>query len=553
MNLDILQRTLTIQNHNFSGRKQGKQEMTVLYCRLSQEDGTSGDSDSITNQKAMLEKFARDNQLYNTKVFIDDGYSGTNFNRPGFQEALGLITNGEVKTFVVKDLSRFGRSYAEVALYTDILFPKLDIRFIAINDGVDSEKQDATDIDFAPFRNVFNEFYAKDTSKKIRAVIRSKGLAGESTSSRAPYGYIKDPDNKNHLLIDEVASKVVKKIFKYCTDGFGPFRIAKKLEEEQIPTVKEYKGKLAKPSCKWSCNAVIRVLEQPEYLGHTVNFKTCTKSYRDKRKIVNDSKDWAVFKNTHEPIIDQDTFDIVQKMRQQRRRNTKSNRAGLFSGLVYCADCQSRHYFCTGKSVSPNQERYVCSGFQGRSIECCDSHYIREVKLTEFVLDDINEKIDFLKHHEQQFAEGLVQKAESDQTLELKRAEKRRAEVNRRIIELDSIIKRLYEDNVLGKLTDERFATLSKDYEFEQTNLKQEAFELSSCITKKKEETAHAQKFLKVVRKYSKLEKLTAGIVNDLIDHIEIHKSDKSTGKKTQQIDIYYNAVGKLDKRIITN
>ncbi|MGO3595536.1 MAG: DUF4368 domain-containing protein [Enterococcus faecalis] len=547
MNLDTLQRTLTTQNHNFSRRNKGKQELTVLYARLSQDDGTQGDSDSITNQKAMLEKFARDNNLYNTKFFVDDGYSGTNFNRPGFQEALDLVNNGVVKNFVVKDLSRFGRSYAEVALYTEILFPKLDVRFIAVNDGVDSETQDANEIDFAPFRNVFNEFYAKDTSKKIRAVQRTKGLAGERLAVIPPFGYTKDPNDRNHLLVDEEASKVVQKIFDYCINGYGPHQIAKKLQKERTPTVSEYRAKSNSPVCNWDSKKVVEILERPDYLGHTVNFKTSTKSYRDKRKIYNDPKDWVVFKNTHEPIIDQATFDLVQKMRQKRRRNTKSGRVGLFSGLVHCFDCKRHHVFATAKSISPNQERYVCSGYQNPNYDCDNAHYIREMKLTEIVLSDINDKIDFLKQHEKQFTDSLAKRAKTDQQKELKKAEKRVIEAKKRASELDSIIKRLYEDNVLGKLSDERFNILSKDYEFEQSKLKQEIDELETRLLKQKEDVRNVQKFLDIVRKYTTLEKLTPSIVNELIDRIEIHKPDKSSGKRTQQIDIYYRFVGKLD------
>ncbi len=548
MNLDTLQRTLTTQNHNLPRRNKGKQELTVLYARLSQDDGTQGDSDSIINQKAMLEKFARVNKLYDTHFFVDDGYSGTNFNRPGFQEALELVNNGEVKNFIVKDLSRFGRNYAEVALYTEILFPKLDIRFIAINDGVDSETQDSNEIDFAPFRNVFNEFYAKDTSKKIRAVKRAKGLAGERVSGRAPFGYKNDPNDKNHLLIDESAAEIVKKIFNYCINGFGPTQIANKLKKEQIPTITESKNKINNPTCRWTCSIIVKILEHPEYVGDTVNFRTYTKSYRDNRKIWNDPKDWVVFKNTHEQIIDQATFDLVQKMRQKRRRITKADRVGLFSGLVYCPDCKTRHCFCTGKSISPSQERYVCTGHSRYNSICDNAHYIREVKLTEIVLNDVNEKINFLKQHEEQFTENLAKRAKTDQQKELKKAEKRVIEAKKRVNELDSIIKRLYEDNVLGKLSDERFTILSKDYEFEQSKLKQEIDELEARLSKQKEAVKNVQKFLEIVRKYTVLEKLSPSIVNELIDRIEIHKPDKSTGKRIQQIDIYYRFVGKLDK-----
>lgn len=547
MNLDTLQRTLTTQNHNFSRRNKAKQELTVLYARLSQDDGTQGDSDSIVNQKAMLEKFARDNSLYNTRFFVDDGYSGTNFNRPGFQKALDLIKNGEVKTFVVKDLSRFGRNYAEVALYTDILFPKLDVRFIAVNDNVDSETQDANEIDFAPFRNVFNEFFAKDTSKKIRAVKRAKGLAGERVATHAPYGYLKDSDNRKLLLIDEPAAKVVRKIFNYCVNGFGPTQIANKLREEQIPTILEHKQKNNHPTYVWRSSSVIKILERPEYLGHTVNFKTHRKSYRDRRIVLNDPKDWVVFENTHEPIIDRATFDLAQKMRQKRRRHTKYDHVGLFSGLVYCADCKNRHYFCTGRSISPNQERYVCSGFKSHYNKCDNAHYIREMTLTEIVLADINDKIDFLKQHERQFTESLAKRAKTDQQKELKKAEKRVIEAKKRASELDNIIKRLYEDNVLGKLSDERFNILSKDYEFEQSELKQEIEELETRLFKQKEDVRNVQKFLDIVRKYTTLESLSPSIVNELIDRVEIHKPDKSSGKRTQQIDIYYRFVGKLD------
>lgn len=318
--------------------------------------------------------------------------------------------------------------------------------------------------------------------------------------------------------------------------------------KESIPTISEHKTKNSCPTCWWQHRTVVGILECPEYLGHTVNFKTTTKSYRDKRKIQNDPKDWAVFKNTHEPIIDQAAFDLVQKMRGKRRRQTKSDRVGLFSGLVYCADCKSRHYFCTAKSVSINQERYVCSGFQRRQIECDNAHYIREMKLTEIVLNDVNDKINFLKQHEKQFTESLAKRAKTDQQKELRKAEKRVIEAKKRVSELDNIIKRLYEDNVLGKLSDERFIILSKDYEFEQSKLKQEIDELETRLSKQKEDVKNVQKFLEIVRKYTTLESLTPSIVNELIDRIEIHKPDKSTGKRIQQIDIYYRFVGKLDE-----
>lgn len=304
----------------------------------------------------------------------------------------------------------------------------------------------------------------------------------------------------------------------------------------------------ASPLCKWGCTVVVKILERPEYLGHTVNFKTHTKSYRDKRQIWNDPKDWVIFENTHEPIIDQATFDLVQKMRQQRRRNTKAGRVGLFSGLVFCADCKTRHCFCTGKSVSPNQERYVCNGYSRHNSICDNAHYIREMKLTDIVLTDVNEKINFLKRHENQFIESLSKQAKTEQKKESRKAEKRIIKAKKRASELDNIIKRLYEDNVLGKLSDERFEILSKDYEIEQSKLKLEVDGLEARLSKQKEDIENIQKFLEIVRKYTTLGSLTPSIVNELVARIEIHKPDKSTGKRTQQIDIYYRFVGKLDE-----
>ncbi|GCF93589.1 recombinase [Enterococcus florum] len=557
MKQETLQSTLTTEYHNLLNPQKAKnatQDITVLYCRLSRDDDMEGESNSIINQKAMLEKFARENHLFNTQFFVDDGYSGTNFNRPAFKEALALAQAGKVKNFVVKDMSRFGRSHIEVGLYTDILFPKLDIRFIAIGNNVDSDNMDTTEMDILPFLNILNEMQAKDTSRKIKSVFKDKGLSGEKLCHNAPFGYKKDPNDKNHWLIDDDAAEIVKKIFDYCKSGMGVTQIANRLHAEKVNTPTEHylsngvksTAKLPPNPYQWEGATVAEILKKMEYLGHTVNFKTFKKTYKDKRKFNNSPDKYVIFENTHEPIIDQETFDIVQNLRKQRQRRTRTGKKGLFAGLVFCADCGNRHYFCTGNSVSPRQERYLCSGYQSRKIDCNNAHYIRQVTLEQIVLADINQKIELVSNMETRFKNFLEKRNEEESTKEAKQQERKLIKAEKRIIELDNIIKRLYEDNLTGKLSDERFMKFSKDYESEQQELESFVANASQLIKQQQEQRQNVQKFIKVIKQFSTLEKLTPTIVNTLIERIEIHKSDRHR-RNTQVVDIYYNFVGALD------
>lgn len=544
MKSTTLQRTLTTKYSSLDRTE----ELTALYCRISNEDMNAGDSNSILNQKSILEKYAKDNRLGTYRFFIDDGYTGTNFSkRPAFQEMLELVNAGIVKTVVVKDLSRFGRNATEVGLYTDILFPKLDVRFVAINDNVDSANSNITDLDYSGFLNIFNEFHSKSTSAKVRSVLRSKAERGERIGGFAPFGYQLDPKDKNHLVIDEVAAEIVRRIFRLYLDGMTISKIANLLSSEKVPTVTKYRQKAVDPNCDWYRESVKNILSRPEYCGDLVLAKSYIKSYKDKRKILNDAKDWLVFKDRHEAIIPRDQFELVQTMLAKKRRRTKSNRHGLFSGLVYCHDCGYRHYFCTGKSISPNQERYICSGFQSKKVKCSDSHYIRELKLQEIVLSDLNDKIQYAKKHKQEFLQLLISKTEKDSKKELKATERRLSECQKRASQLDVIIKKLYEDNVLGKLSDERFMSLSKDYEHEQNLLKSEILEKSSYLSEQKDKLMDVNRFISIINQYTTLTELNSSIVNELIERIEIHQPDKSSGKRVQQIDIFYTFVGKFN------
>nr|WP_086350369.1 recombinase family protein [Enterococcus sp. 9E7_DIV0242]OTP12791.1 hypothetical protein A5888_003370 [Enterococcus sp. 9E7_DIV0242] len=520
MNQETLQSTLTTEYHtllNPQKARNAKQDITVLYCRLSRDDDKQGESNSITNQKAMLERFAKENKLENPQFFVDDGFSGTNFKRPAFQEILNLAQAGKVKNFVVKDMSRLGRSAVEVGLYTDFLFPRLDIRFLSISENVDTESVGTSEMDILPFLNIVNEMQAKGTSKRIKSVMKERGLSGEKLATNPPYGYLKDPSNKNHWLVDDEAAKIVKKIFDYCKEGLGITKIAKKLYAEKIPTPTEHAlnndrkstGKLPPNPCQWEAMTVNSILEKMEYLGHTVNFKTYKKSFKDKRKIKNTPDKYMIFENAHEAIIDQETFDIVQNLRKQRQRRTACDRKGLFAGIAFCADCGNRHYFCTGNSVSPNQERYVCSGYQKRTVSCDNAHYIRQVILEEIVLKDINQKIKLVKDMEKRFVNLLKERAENNSAKELREQEKKLLKAERRIIELDKIIKRLYEDNIIGKLTDERYIQFSKEYESEQQELKTFVQNTSQILNEQKEQKQNVSKFMNLTDIADKLSKLT--------------------------------------------
>lgn len=521
----------------------------ALYVRLSRDDDNEGDSNSISNQIAILTKYAKDHGITNYKIYKDDGYSGTNFNRPGFQEMLSDIECGLVSTVIVKDMSRFGRNYLEVGMYTEIMFPDKDVRFIAVNDGVDSEREDN---DFTPFRNIINEWYAKDTSKKIRAVFKAKGMSGKRVSTQAPYGYVRDADG--NLLVDEDTAPIVKLIFQLAAEGNGPGKIARTLREMEIvtPGTLEFqrtgRTKRYDPDnpCFWYSSTISKILVQQEYLGHTVNFKTTKKSYKSKKKIENPKEKWVIFENTHEALISQEQWDIVQKNRQQRRRPTRMGDMGMFSGLLFCADCGHTLNLNRTKSWAREQDNYTCGAYkQGKGK--CSAHYIRATVLEQLVLENLREVISFAREDEEEFVRQAMENKMALHRQEQAQAKRLLEQQTRRMSEIDTIIKRLYEDHVIGKLTDDRFAKMSADYEQEQETLQISTDQLREVVEASERQTVNMDSFLKIVRKYTVPDKLFPELLNALVEKIVVHAPDKSSGHRIQQIDIHYNFIGEIE------
>ena len=527
-------------------------KITALYCRLSRDDELQGDSNSILNQKAILQKYAADNGFGNIQYFVDDGYSGTNFERPDWQRLMSLVDEGKVGTIIVKDMSRLGRDYLKVGMFTEMIFPNADIRFIAINNGVDSANQQ--DSDFTPFINIFNEFYAKDTSKKIRAVFKSKGESGKPLSTNVPYGYKKDPDDKHHWLVDEDAAKVVREIFKLCIDGYGPTQIAKLLTERRIenPTAHAKRNGLNPPVRQfyddpylWRDTTVTHILSRMEYIGHTVNFKTYRKSYKNKKQMHNDPAQWQIFKNTHEPIIDEAVFEIVQKIRDGRRRVTPLGEMPVLSGMLFCADCGAKLYQVRGRGWEHSKEYFVCATY--RKIKGgCSSHQIRNVVIEEALLDDIRRITAFAREHEDEFLQMVTQKTKTALDKSLRENKRELEQATQRIRKLDEIIQRLYEDNIEGKISDERFTKMTANYEAEQNTLEQRVAELRASIATEKESALNADHFLSLVRKYTEIPELTAEIIREFVERVYVYKAEKVDGKRVQRIKIIYNCIGEF-------
>ena len=524
------------------------EKWVALYVRLSRDDDNDGDSNSIAHQIEILTKYVKDQGITNYRIYKDDGYSGVSFNRPGFQEMLSDIDDGLVSMVVVKDMSRFGRNYLEVGIYTEIRFPEKDVRFIAVNDGVDSEREDN---DFTPFRNIINEWYAKDTSKKIRAVFRAKGMSGKRLSTQVPYGYIKDAEG--NLLADEETAPVVRLIFQLAAEGEGPGKIARKLREMEIitPGTLDFHrtGRTDRYDpehpCQWNSSTIAYILEQMDYLGHTVNFKTTKKSYKSKKKIENTPDKWVVFENTHDALVSQEQWEIVQKNRESRRRPTKMGDMGMFSGLLFCADCGHRLNLNRTKSWLPEQNNYTCGVYKRKKGEC-SAHYIRAVVLEQLVLENLREVIAFAREREDEFVQLAMENNMASQLAEQAQAKKQYEQQTRRIAEIDSIIKRLYEDNIIGKLSDERFAKLSAEYEQEQAALKEGVEHLRQTVEQVEQQSMNMDSFLKIVRKYTVPDKLFPELLNAFVEKIVVHEADKSSGHRTQQIDIYYNFIGEI-------
>ena len=526
--------------------------ITALYCRLSRDDELQGDSNSIRNQKMMLQKYADDNGFQNTMLFVDDGYSGTNFDRPDWQRLMGLVDEGQVGTIIVKDMSRLGRDYLKVGMYTEMVFPNADVRFIAINNGVDSANQAENDL--TPFINIFNEFYAKDTSRKIRAVFKSKGQAGKPLCTHPPYGYIKDPENKLHWIVDEEAAEHVREVFRLCVQGYGVSQIANEMTKRYIMNSTAYaKAHGRNPADNrsivddftWEKSTVSHMLSRPEYLGHTVNFKTYRKSYKQKKQLKNDPSEWQIFENTHEAIIDQETYDIVQRIRDGRRRLTPMGEMPILSGMLYCADCGAKLYQVRHRGWEHDQEHFICATY--RKVKGgCSSHQIRNVVVEKLLLDSIHQITAYAREHEDDFV-AMVTKKKSTEADRILRDSKRELEqAQARIHKLDEIIQRLYEDNVEGKISDGRFAKMSESYETEQKTLEARVAELSDLIASEQEANLNVDRFLNLVRKYTDIQELTAEVIREFVEKIYVHKAERIDGKRVQRIQIVWNCIGEF-------
>ena len=535
-------------------RQTNQQPITALYPRLSHEDELQGESNSISNQKRILETYAKQNGFSNLRWYTDDGYSGANFQRPGFQAMLADIEAGKVGTVIVKDMSRLGRNYLQVGMYTEMIFPQKGVRFIAINDGVDSAQGDN---DFAPLRNIFNEWLVRDTSKKIRAVKRSKGMSGKPITSKPVYGYLMDEDE--NFIIDEEAAPVVKQIYNLCLAGNGPTKIARMLTEQQIltPGTLEYRrtGSTRRYhpgyECKWATNTVVHILENREYTGCLVNFKTEKLSYKVKHSVENPPEKQVIFENHHEPIIDTQTWERVQELRKQRKRPNRYDEVGLFSGILFCADCGSVMYQQRYQTDKRKQDCYICGSYKKRTADCT-AHFIRTDLLTAGVLSNLRKVTSYAAKHEARFMKLLIEQNEDGDRRRNAAKKKELEAAEKRIAELSAIFKRLYEDSVTGRISDERFTELSADYEAEQKELKERAARLREELSKAQEATANAEKFMNVVRRHTTIEELTPTLLREFVEKIVVHESVALDGKRRgklrrQEIEIYYSFVGKVE------
>lgn len=531
--------------------KKQTDRIDALYCRLSRDDEQDGMSGSIKNQQAILEKYAKENGFNNYRVFIDDGWSGTNFARPAFMEIMELAEQGMIRTLIVKDHSRLGRNRLVVGQLLEEDFDRLGVRYIAIMDNIDTAKGIS---DLVPMQDLFNEWHAKNTSQKVRNVFKSKGNSGKHLTTNPPFGYMKNPDEPDKWIIDEPAAEVVREIFALCIQGYGPSQIAKQLSAKQIMTPTEYwcsiGRKCAKPPAKehhWAPDTIAEILGKPEYAGHTVNFKTTRKSFKNKKTIHRPQSEWKVFKNTHPAIICQEDFDLVQQLRKNKRRPNRTGIVSMFSGLMYCADCGAKLYYSSINNYKKENANFFCSSFR-KDPDTCSMHYIREKVIYDLVLADLQRVCAYVTSYEAKFVkvreEGLAQ----DRRRELAAKKRELEKSKKRIAEIDNLILKLYEDNAKGKLTDERFATMLVALETEQKGLKEVLPQMEEEFQTQVDEKEGIELFIKKVKAMSKPTELTAELVNDFIEKIVVSKPVYIDGKRHQTIDIYYNGVGMIEE-----
>ena len=526
-------------------------KMTALYCRLSQEDDRAGESLSIENQKAMLLQYAREHHFPNPTFFVDDGVSGVTYDRPGFQAMLAEIEAGRVAVAITKDLSRLGRNSALTGLYTNFTFPQNGVRFIAINDNYDTIDPNRVDNDFAGIKNWFNEFYARDTSRKIRAVQKAKGERGVPLTTNVPYGYVKDPENPRCWVVDPVAADVVKRIFDQCMEGRGPMQIANQLKADKVLTPSAYRAlqgiktpnKKPEDPCDWHSSTVVAILERREYTGCTVNFKTYTNSIWDKKQRDNPLEKQAIFPNTHEAIIEEAVFEKVQQVRQQRHRKTRAGRSSIFSGLVYCADCGEKLYYGATNNYRPEGAFFDCS-LHWKHKDKCGTHYIRETVLSHIVLKHIQAVTGYILRHEAHFRAVMEEQLRLESSEQIRIRRKRLERNENRIAELKRLFIRIYEDNASGRLSDDRFDMLSLTYETEQKQLENECVTLRQEIEVQERQNENIEKFIQTAHKYVGIDELDGYALRELVSAIYVDAPDKSSGKRVQHIHIQYDGLG---------
>ena len=538
-----------------SKKKTQQTGITALYCRLSRDDGTDGDSNSVANQKRMLSKYAKENNLGNTRYYVDDGYTGTNFRRPCFQKLLEDIEMGYVSTVIVKDMSRLGRDYLQVGYYTDTYFPEHGIRFIAINDMVDSEEGEN---ELAPFRNVMNEMYARDISRKVRSAHRIRGNSGEPLA-QPPYGYMKSPENPKKWIIDPEAAKVVQEIYRMYLEGKGTDTIARILEERGILNCTAYwkskgigrGGKKTQPNpYKWKNTSVQKILSRQEYCGDVINFKTYSKSFKKKDRLENPPENWAVFKGVHEPIIDRETFNKVQEMLgNTKHRAPKPENGGknMFCDLLRCADCGKKLWYHTNP-VNKDIHFFSCSNYAKDYRGSCKSrHYIRADAVEEVVKLELGRMAALLRFDEDSLAELLAQKTNTELLEERKLAEATLQKSISRMETVAHLYEKVYEDNATGKVTDEWFMQLSHKYEVERMELKEQIAQLREKLNTMEQQSHKKDAFLAAVHKFMEMGTLTAPLLQELIDHIDVYETEGTGKSRTQRIVIYYRFVGYIE------
>ena len=526
-------------------------KITALYCRLSQEDARMGESLSIENQKSMLLQYCKEHHFPNPLFFVDDGYSGTTYERPGFQKMLDEIEAGKVGVVLTKDLSRLGRNSALTGLYTNFTFPQNGVRYIAINDNYDTADPNSINNDFAGIKNWFNEFYARDTSRKIRAVQKAKGERGVPLTVNVPYGYVKDPEDKRKWIVDEEAAAVVRRIFEMCMEGRGPQQIANQLKADKVLTPTAYKKRkgMKTPQAApenpygWCDSSVVNILERREYTGCTVNFKTYSNSIWDKKQRENPVEKQAIFPDTHERIIEDSVFEKVQEIRQHRHRMTRYGRSSIFSGLVYCADCGSKMQYGSSNNRNLEQDFFDCS-LHKKNSEKCPGHFIRVKVLEHMVLKHMQLVMGYVLRYEDHFRVIMEQqlRLESTEKLQISKGQLERNE--KRIAELKRLFIKIYEDNAGGRLSDERYDMLSQSYETEQKQLEAEVITLRQEIEVQERQNENVERFIQKAKNYVGIETLDPYALRELVQAIYVDAPDKSTGKRRQHIHIKYDGIG---------